>query len=65
MIEYEEIEMMVQVGYDPFMRNVQISVHSDVPMTPEQFLDELAKVVAEYQDEPEKLFDDSQVVEPQ
>lgn len=65
MIEAEDVEVMVQVGYDPFMRNVSISVHSDAPMTASQFLDELAQVVAEYSEDPEKLFDDSTMIEAQ
>jgi hypothetical protein len=61
----EETEVMVDVTHDSFMRNVSIHVHMDRPMRPEEFVAELADVVAEYQEEPEKLFITATIDDPQ
>lgn len=61
MSDYEledKVEILIHVGFDPFMRNISVNVHSDKTLTPKQFLEELAELVAEYQDFPELLFED-------
>jgi hypothetical protein len=55
-IESDETEVLVDLNHDAFMRHVSIHVHMDRPMRPEEFIAELADVVAEYQERPEELF---------
>ena len=64
-IEEQETEVMVDINHDVFMRNISIHVHMDRPMRPEEFIAELADVVAEYQEKPEELFATAEIVEQQ
>lgn len=64
-LEMEEKEVMVKVTYDVWMRNVNVSVHSDSTLTPIEVLSELAAVVDEYHEHPELLFEPGELLEPQ
>ena len=54
--EYPEAEVLVDLNHDSFMRHISIHVHMDRPMRPEEFVAELADIVATYQENPEELF---------
>lgn len=54
--ETEDEEVLVDLNHDSFMRHVSIHVHMSRPMRPEEFIAELADIVANYQENPEELF---------
>lgn len=60
-----EAEVLVNLTHDAFMRNISIHIHMDRPMRPEEFIAELADVVAEFQENPEQLFEAGELVDPQ
>jgi len=53
----EEHEVLVDLTHDTFMRNVSIHIHADRPMKAQDFMEQLADIVATYQECPEELFE--------
>lgn len=64
-IESYESEVYVDISFDVFMKNFIIGVHSEKPLTPQAFLEELREVVARYENRPEELFDEYELMDPQ
>ncbi len=64
-IEEVEKEIMVKVAYDVWMRNVQVSIHADQPLTPLEVLEELIEICERYGEHPEALFESTDIMEPQ
>ena len=64
-IDSDEQEILVHIHFDPFMRNIQLNVHSSTPMKPIDFIAELEEVIARYKENPEELFDEANMIEPQ
>lgn len=55
----DEIEFLVYVGFDEFRRNVTVNVHSDKPMTARDFIEEMKRLVEQYDENPDELFVDN------
>jgi len=55
--------ILIHVSHDGYMRCISLHVHMDKPMTPREFMAELAMVVADYQDYPDELFVESEEIE--
>ena len=59
----DEAEVLVDLNHDAFMRHISIHVHMARSMRPEEFVAELADIVAEYQENPEELFATAEVID--
>ena len=55
--------ILIHVSHDEYRRTISLHIHTDKPMTPEDFMAELSQVVADYQDYPEELFYEAETVE--
>ena len=55
--------ILVYVSRDKYKRVISLHIHMDKPMTPAEFMSELALVVADYQDDPDELFIEAEIIE--
>ncbi len=59
-----ENEPLVHVSTDQYKRSISLHIHMHRPMTPREFMSELALIVADYQDTPEELFIEAEIETP-
>lgn len=61
----EEPEIVWLISHDSFLRHFTIEMHANATVSAKEILNQLQELVQDYSDNPARLLDDSNLMDPQ